>query len=86
MDDNRKSCIISRDKTDNITFQAKGFLVHGPYEDLLKKHMQPSDFLESSKAKHTLPSRKKKGTIINGWQSCKPIFYKDAYGHSVDFK
>ena len=27
---------------------------------LLKKHMQPSDFLESSRAKHTLPSRKKK--------------------------
>ena len=47
--------------------------------------MQPSDFLESSKAKHTLPSRKKKGAIINGRQSCKPIFYKDAYGHLVDF-
>ena len=87
MDDNRKSCIISRDKTDNITFQAEGFLVPGPYENFIKKTWwQPSDFLESSKAKHTLPSRKKKGTIINGWQSCKPIFYKDAYGHSVDFK
>ena len=30
--DNRKSCTI---KTDKITFQAKGFLVHGPYENFI---------------------------------------------------
>ena len=48
MDDNKKSFSISRDKTDDITFRAKGFLVHGPYENSIKIHMQPSDFLKFS--------------------------------------
>ena len=48
MDDNKKSFSISRDKTDNITFRAKSFLVHGPYENFIKIHMQPSDFLKLS--------------------------------------
>ena len=29
MDDSRKSCSINRDKTDNLTLQAKGILVNG---------------------------------------------------------
>ena len=84
-DDNRKSCGINRDKTENITFQAKGFLVNGPYENYILKHMRPSDFLKSSKAYQTL-QKIKKGTI-NGCQSCKPYFFnKDDYSYPVDFK
>ena len=39
-DDNRKSCTINRDKTDNITFQAKDFLVHGPYENFISFYLK----------------------------------------------
>ena len=34
-DDNRKSCSINREKTDNIAFQAKGFLGYGLYENFI---------------------------------------------------
>ena len=33
--ENRKSCGINREKTYNISFQAKGFLVYGPYENFI---------------------------------------------------
>ena len=36
--DNRKSCSINRDRTDNITFLAKGFLLDGSYENFIRKH------------------------------------------------
>lgn len=45
---------INRDKTANITFQVKGFLVYGTYENLIKKHRLLSDFLKSSTAYLTL--------------------------------
>lgn len=45
---------ISRDKTANITFQVKGFLVYGTYENLIKKLRLLSDFLKSSTAYLTL--------------------------------
>ena len=45
---------INRDKTASITFQVKGFLVYGTYENLIKKHRLLSDFLTSSTAYLTL--------------------------------
>ena len=45
---------INRDKTAHITFQVKGFLVYGTYENLIKKHRLLSDFLKSSTAYLTL--------------------------------
>ena len=45
---------INRDKTANITFQVKGFLVYGTYENLIKKLRLLSDFLKSSTAYLTL--------------------------------
>ena len=35
MDDSRKSYSINRDKTDNLTLQAKGILVNGAYENFI---------------------------------------------------
>ena len=45
-----------RDKIDNETFPAKGFLENDSYQKftILKTLMQPSDFLKSSKACLTL--------------------------------
>ena len=34
-DNNRKSYSINREKADNITFETKDFLVHGPYENFI---------------------------------------------------
>ena len=51
---------INRDKTANITFQVKGFLVYGTYENLIKKHRLLSDFLKSSTAYLTLKKMKNK--------------------------
>ena len=45
---------INRDKTNNITFQVKGFLIYGPYENLIKKHMWLGDFWKSSTAYQNL--------------------------------
>ena len=84
-DDNRKSCVINRDKTENITFQAKGFLVNGPYENCISKHMRPSDFLNP--LKHIKPSRKLKKEHNKRLAVVQAIFFnKDDYSYPVDFK
>ena len=64
-----------RDKIDNITFPARGFLENGPYDNFitLKTLMQPSNFLKSSEAYLTLQKIK----TIGGRAS--HIFNKDVY-------
>ena len=54
------------------TFEAKGFLVYGPYENFINKHVWLSDFLKYSKAYLTL--QKIKYVTLDGCQLCNPYF------------